>query len=53
MRKVERKLMYVHTEQYRLTFQSVRTLKALSATIQPERLVWAYVDISAVFTAIN
>ncbi len=40
VRKVERKLI-VNTEEYCLTFQSVRILKALSATIQPGRLVWA------------
>lgn len=43
--------LIVHTEEYRLTFQSVRILKALSAAIQPGRLVWAYVDNSAVFAA--
>jgi len=50
VRKVESKLI-VHTEEYHLNFQSVRILKAFSATIQPGRLVWAYVDNSAVFTA--
>lgn len=50
VRKVERKLI-VHTEKYCLTFQSVRILKALSATIQPGRFVWAYVYNSAIFTA--
>lgn len=50
VRKVERKLI-VHTEEYCLTFQSVRILKALSATIHPGRLARAYVDNSAVFAS--